>query len=342
MTVLDEDLCQEDHPGIEAPAEQVPPRSPDVAELGGDEGAWSTLASKPVVSWHDVPGMLGNVFVRRDDKQWAARRRQFPIAACVGSNGGGKSMIAVHDILPSLEVGRPVLSTVRFLDYENPRPCPGGASCDDPANHLIQRYKRVPVPDMPGHWEEVPSGRPVIHSAVHPLYIKLTDYQQLLDFRSGDVLLDEVTGIASSRESQSMPAPIANWLVQLRKRDIRLTWTTPNWARADKIMREVTQIVTNCYGMAAVRATDEGGAKIWGQRRMFLWKSYDASQFDDWTSNKRDKVESFGMQRFYRPGSKTERAYDTLDTVAVIGATDDSGRCLHCHKQKKKEYCAGH
>jgi len=55
-----------------------------------------------------------------------ARRRMYPIHFYVGRNGAGKSLAAVYDTMPDLDAGLPCLSTVRLLDFRNPRPC------DDP------------------------------------------------------------------------------------------------------------------------------------------------------------------------------------------------------------------
>src|SRR3954451_13230809 len=127
--------------------------------------------------------------------------------------------------------------------------------------------------------------------------------------------MDEVTGVASSRESLSMPAQVANYLVQLRRRDVLLRWTSPNWARADKIMREVTQGVTYCVGyLPKSRASLDG--RMWRDRRLFLWRSYDATAFDEFTAHKREKVRPRTVQAFWRPTSDAQLAYDTLDSVS--------------------------
>lgn len=52
----------------------------------------------------------------RDRNAGRMNRRQTPIHAYIGANGGGKSLAMVHDTLPSLDAGRKVLSTVRLLD----------------------------------------------------------------------------------------------------------------------------------------------------------------------------------------------------------------------------------
>ena len=170
--------------------------------------------------------------------QKRARRRVWPIHGYVGANGGGKTVSMVWDTLPSLESGRPVLSTVRLLDYGNPRECEG---CND-ESHLrpvfgpvilrdetyveLERLATergvspsdVPEWDVPTHDRNGFPIRDVVdwvtHRAAHPLYVPFTDWEQLLNAKSCDILMDEVTGVGSSRESHAMPAPVANMLVR--------------------------------------------------------------------------------------------------------------------------------
>ena len=85
------------------------------------------------------------------------RRRSYPIHMYVGRNGAGKSLAAVYDTLPDLEAGRPCLSTVRLLDYKNPRPC-DDPTCED-ATHDSEN----------------------VHAAAHPLYVPFTQWGQLLE-----------------------------------------------------------------------------------------------------------------------------------------------------------------
>jgi hypothetical protein len=260
-----------------------------------------------------------------------ARRRSFPIHAYIGPNGGGKSLAAVYDTLPTLAAGRPVVSTVRILD---------------PA-----------------------TGEP------HPLWVPLKDYRTLLEVEFCDVILDEVTGVASSRESSGMPAVVANHLVQLRRRDIALRWTAPNWKRADTIIRECSQGVTLCMGFAPQRIVGEpvvwdgphdmrgdrapltleptpwdcmidgehehAEDRLWSSKRLFYWRTYDAAAFDEWTAYRKERVRPVARQLHWRPGHVASQAYDTFDAVLSLGAVTESGLCMECdgHRQKKPCQC---
>ena len=258
-------------------------------------------------------------------KHWSDRpyhvkrmiRRSAPIHAYLGTgNGSGKSLLMVHDTLPSLDAGRPVLSTVRLLDFRNPRPC------------------EDPTCTFPGHPD---------HQAAHPLWIPFRSYEQLLEARDCDVLMDEVTGIASSREYQSMPVQVANFLVQLRRRNISLRWSTTNWARADVIIREVTQAATLVTAhVARPRAPKPGEpAILWRDRSLFVARTYDAALLDDFDARAADMSGMHKTFQFYwRPGALAGRAYDTLDPVLSLGWANEAGMCLTCGGKRTIPKCS--
>lgn len=262
-----------------------------------------------------------------------ALRRGWPITGYVGANGSGKSMAMVWDTLPTLAAGRRVLSTVRLLDFDNPRDCEG---CDEPG-HVIPIL-------APAHGPyDLGAGRPQavigtrIHGQAHPCYVQLTSYQQVLDAEHCDILLDEVTGIASSRESQAMPAPVANKLVQMRRADVVVRWSAPSWARADKIIRECSQSVVFSQGYMAKQSGQ--GDRLWRQRRLFRWQSYDAADFEDFTIGKREALRPTLQDWHWGPGSPAFAGYDTLDSVSSIGSVTDSGRCYRCGGRRSAPPC---
>ncbi|MGO2655221.1 MAG: hypothetical protein ACTH93_05240 [Pseudoclavibacter sp.] len=206
----------------------------------------------------------------------------------------------MHDTLPSLDAGRHVLSTVRLIDSDTGQD--------------------------------------------HSCYEQLHDWHQLLHAEHCDVLMDEIVGIAGARESQGMPVQIANLLVQLRRRDVVLRWTAPAWARADKIIRETTQAVTVCRGsMAKMPEIDpdvpEGEQRLWKQRRLFKWRTFDAANYESFTQGTLDRVGSINVSWFWGPHSRAFASYDTLDAVAQIGHVMDSGRCAICGGRRRVQEC---
>lgn len=296
--------------------------------------------------------MMGPVLVRwqdRDVNKKRMARRAFPIHAYVGPNGTGKSSVLAYDTITSLEWGRPVLSTVRLLDYRNPRDCEGGAFCDDPAGHerVGTRIELLPVdpndPDGPSIAVRVPSGRTAVHQAAHPLYTKWTNYQQLLELRDADCVADEVTGIASSRDSMSgMPTQVANLLVQLRRRNVVLRWSAPSWGRADKIIREVTQAVTLTSARMPRKAPTPAGEapRLWYERRLFIAKTYSGEQFDEFDAHRAVDIKPMVRQILWGPGSEMFRVFDTYEPVSSLGWAQESGLCGHCGGHRPRRSCS--
>lgn len=169
----------------------------------------------------------------------------------------------------------------------------------------------------------------------HKNYVRLHDWNQLLEAEHCDVIFDEVVGIAGAREHQGLPVQVANLLVQLRRRDITLRWTAPSWARADKIIREVTQAVSLCQGFFGKQADGQ----LWQQKRLFRIKTYDAISFDEFTLDKTKKLRSLSSNWFRGSGSRAFASYDTLDKVERVGEILDSGRCAHCGGRKTIPVC---
>jgi len=176
----------------------------------------------------------------------------------------------------------------------------------------------------------------------HPLYVPFTDFDQLLDARECDVLMDEVVGIASSRESAKLPAPVQNILVQLRRRDVVLRWTAPNWARADKIIREVTQAVVECRGYFPGKPTpaaDGSSLRLWAPKRVFSFSLFDTMDFEEWTTGKRDRLDPLSREWFKGVGSLAFSSYDTMDAVSMVSHADSEQQCSICGHRKKVRYC---
>jgi hypothetical protein len=291
--------------------------------------------------------MLHNVKKRQ-------RRRSWGITAYVGANGGGKTAAMVWDSLPDLEDGRPVLSTVRIQDYLNPREC-DDRECLENADRL-GHY--VTMPTAEGRKTEVSNAKrlffegesavlePVerevigVHQAAHPLWIPWSRWDQLLRFNFGRVLADEMTGIASSRDSMTLPSEVLNHLQQLRRNDIPFAYTCPDWARADKSLREPTQAVVVCTGYMPRVAPSLGGVeRVWRARRLFRWQCYEARNLDALTEGHKTDHGAEVSDWHWGPSSPAFAAYDTFAPVLQVGTTVKSGRCFRCGGKRKEVYC---
>ena len=231
----------------------------------------------------------------------------------VGPNGSGKTLLAVHDLLPTLDAGLPVLSTCRLLDWRNPRACED-SSCP-----------------WPGHPE---------HGAAHPAWVAFTDWRQLLEFTDGAVLMDEIGGVASSRESSNLPFQVARELQKLRKRNVTLTWTAPAWARADKILRECTQIAVVCRGLVPKRHVDDEVSASWSRNRWTFARSYDARELDSDSQSKRERIKALNSDLLRIGGLEAVNAYDTYDIVTSLGWANDAGLCMTCGGRRQAPRCS--
>ncbi len=171
----------------------------------------------------------------------------------------------------------------------------------------------------------------------HKNCIMLTTWVQLLEAHDCVILLDEVTGVASARQYAALPAQLQNILVQLRKRNVVLRWSSPNYARADVIMREVTQVVTVCKGYWA-KADPESQ---WPQRRLFRWKTFDAVNFEDFAMQKAEQIKPMCSSWYHRtPKKKAQFSYNTKDAVSTLDHMDLAGLCLTCNGKKVQPRCS--
>lgn len=242
---------------------------------------------------------------------------QYAIVALVGPNGGGKTLAMMVLTAPTRE-------GIRW-------------TCDNPDHKHTQegvtrgvRRMLSTLPILDGQ------GKP------HPLYDAFTDFQQLVDVEHSDVYMDEVTSVASSRESQRMDARVLNKLMQLRKADAALYWTAPNWARADKVMREVTQAVVECRGYAPAKSSLVDGSPMWRPKRVFKFRIFDSVEFEEWTAAKRDKLNALRVLWFKGPGSAAFSAYDTLGAVSMVASITPEDTCTVCEGRIVRHTCRGH
>lgn len=227
-----------------------------------------------------------------------------PIEAFVGANGGGKTLAAVALVaVPALEAGVPVYSNF---------------------------------------------------SIDHPLAYRLRgDWQEIDELRSCVLILDEITSVFPSRQHAALPAQLQRRLNQLRKVDVRTVWTAPNWQRADVILRECTQAVTVCRGRWAdpfVRdrgrvVRDERGRRVrrdslWPSNRLFRFKTYDAVDFENFTSQKIASLKPLRSRWYLRTRHDHCEMYDTQEGVDLMSHLDDFGACVVCGGARARAKCS--
>lgn len=265
-----------------------------------------------LASWRTDHGQ--QVVMHKDDE--LEFMRTVPILAVTGLNGSGKSLLTAELCRRALAEGRRCLSTVRLLDWENPRPCPGGSGCDDPTNH-----------DYDGR----------VHGATHPLYTRWTRWGQVDEMGTRFVLwADEVTGVAGSRDTSSLPKYAQDLFAQLRRRDAQLIWTGITFERGDVLLREVSQGVVTCRGYAG--RVDVASRRKYARKRMFRWQLYEKGPGDVSTSALIDPG-PVSASWFWGPGSKAFLSYDTLAPVSRIGRVVGTGVCECCEGTRRRPEC---
>lgn len=204
----------------------------------------------------------------------------------------------------------------------------------------------------------------------YPHWEPLTNWQQLLDFQDGVILLDEVSSWVPSRESSKLPPGVLSELNQMRKANRRVGWAGPAWGRCDKALREVTQAVCWCRGhmedkyrrdqstthrfpATGRRLYDDDGKALlvdgWEDRRLFHWSWYDPYGLPEDPSaqdldNPPAGVKTKQTRWYWRPGHDDHRRYDTREKVLMLDTVDPSGACLTCggNRPRRQCRCDGH
>ncbi len=262
-------------------------------------------------------------------------RRGIPISAYVGPNGGGKSLAMVHDTLPTLE-------GIRW-ECENPaheHTAAGVTAGTRRVLSTVQLLETIEVGAQPPVEDgEVLDGLSVaadgLVSVQHPLCDLLRSWRQLVRAEHCDVLLDEITGSAGSRGYGSLPPQMVQLFVQLRRRDVILRYTTPNWGRTDVVLREVTQAVTTCKGFFWERTP----GLLWPSKRLFRWATYDAADWEEMSMQKVAKTKPLQVGWYWRPGRPAMLAYSTRDAVTTLDHVSEAGLCIECGGTRAKAKC---
>jgi len=253
--------------------------------------------------------------IRYKTKNTAMRtRRGIKIHAYVGPNGGGKSLAMINDTIPTMNGDTWVCNNHDHFHYKAYGQTTG-------LRKILSTVRLV----------DPRTGKD------HPLYIRFHDFRQLLSAEHCDILMDEIVGVASAYEGMSMPTQVNNILMQLRRRDVTLRWTTPNWSSAAKRIREVSKAVTYCVGRFAVYAD---GAS-WPSNSLFEWKTYDAGNFEQFTVGTRNNAVPITFEWYARifKKNKADALYDTLSEVTSIGSHTANGMCVHCGGKRSIKGC---
>jgi hypothetical protein len=256
------------------------------------------------------------------------QRSRAGVSCYIGLNGSGKTMHMVADVAAELD-GVPWHCEQEDHAHTDPQYGPDGSYLGPGPAAVFDGFVRVLstvrlLDDLTGQ--------------LHPRYEKFDDWRQLEGLEHAVLLLDEITGVAHSRDAGGLPHNIMNMLMQMRKGDVRVMWSAPAWARADKLVREVTGAVTVCFGSHPVRGTGQ----LWAQNRFFRSKTYAMEDFDEWTSGRQDKLTPLVSDYIWGPTSRAFRLYNTKQKVTRIGHASDSGVCVECGGTRRRQECSCH
>jgi hypothetical protein len=296
------------------------------------------------MSHHPARSLCGG----RQWKDARARRRLLAIHFYEGKNGSSKSAHMVLDTLPELEAGCLTLSTVRLLDYENPRPCDDD-ECDDVmhgrADHMAAHPLYVPFRT----WEHLqlwadPTITVVEYIKRFLSHSKLAVERALARVvRFGAALMDEITGVADTDAGAEIPPALKNKFAQLRRDDIPIRMSGISFGRAHKRLRQACSGLTVCSGKLGVQSrTPDGMDRLYPMNRLGRAVTYDAESLpvDDISKAAYKNARVICRSRIWIPDSPAIGAYDTFAPVMSVGTVTEAGRCAKCGGRRPAPECS--
>ena len=185
--------------------------------------------------------------------------------------------------------------------------------------------------------------------APHPLFERFVSWEQLHDFRDGDVLMDEITGIMDSRD-QGMPKHVRRLLPQMRRANVMVRWTGIDFDNTDRRLRQLSQAVVRCRGHVPNRKLERiGGVQdavsMWAPNRLFVLTTFDAQTLTDSGDSralteepKRERRAKVLNREFvWGPRELAFQCYNTLDAVSAVANV-----CAVCGLKPIERTCRGH
>lgn len=152
--------------------------------------------------------------------------------------------------------------------------------------------------------------------------VPLVSLRQLLDLRDCTLLVDEVVTIFPSRGTQGMPDEVQVFLNTLRHHGVTVRWTAPAWMRADTMLRAVTQVVVNVFGIGKIARP----GTFWPRPILVAAGAMDTTGVrQDAEPEKTLKRRVYIPQRLAGWGS-----YDSEADVPRIGRSPSGGKCVDC------------
>jgi len=158
----------------------------------------------------------------------------------------------------------------------------------------------------------------------------LLSLRQLLELRDCTLLVDEVAAVFSSRDGV-LPYEVEIFLQSMRHQGVTLRWTAPAWARANILLREVTQVSVPVFRIGRI------GKGFWPRPLLVGAAAMDV------TGLKLDQTPEkvmFGSRRLWVPQRLPGWGrYDSEANVSRIGWPRQNGRCPDCGGTVRAEAC---
>lgn len=277
----------------------------------GEDGALPVHDGVPVVPLA-LPSRMDyyRAGYRWDDKG-ARKRRSFPIRAYCGLNGYGKTLAMVHDAIPSLWEGRPVLSTVRIID-----PMTGN---DHPLYTEITEWKMLIDPRFEHTtvlFDEIlgilgDDGKLPVQARVHMQQLRKADQ---------DVSWTGPSWEAASRELQRITRLVTFCHGYFPRPD-----RNPDGSKTERLWRN--NVLFRWHSFDAEDRATVGGSRD-AERKL-------KGKVNNWVF--RPAPVLFG--KVMGQPMLASHMYGTTDISARIGAVMDNGRCVYCDGMRRPELC---
>lgn len=197
------------------------------------------------------------------------------------------------------------------------------------------------------------------------LYRPLRSWREIPELSDCVLLLDEINATLPARQHAAVPPELARMMNQVRKPRMPVAWTAPAWARADRILREVTQSVTVCRGYLPDHVAREPQVRLWpkakrtpeGRRdwldpmwlpnRLFKFVTFDARDFEEFNlvtaaagrHQSGAKIRCIGRRWYWRQSHKAYLAYDSSEQVELLDHLDEFGTCQSCGGTRPRPRC---
>lgn len=233
-------------------------------------------------------------------------RRGYPIRCFVGPNGSGKTAVGVATLLPSMRVGRPILSTVPL--YESP-------------GVLYRNYIRFT------EWPQM------LEPGFKHADIFMDEITGIANARDAmgmprpvQALLDKLRKIDVTL-TWTAPA----WT----RADTSIRSTT-----------QLVTLCRSYLPAKAVVDGTTGEISAWRPKKLIRARSFNAMDFEEFSvdrtassAQKRRRLRPVNVEWIWGPGSRMFDSYDTLDAVSRVGEVLDSGRCANCGGKRPIPTC---